>query len=198
MGKCIAYTAGAITFLGIGALVTGLTLYIVYPNMRGGQQSTDEQMRYGMCDLRSADGLTQMGKIHFAQNSSESSTTITGTVAGLTAGAHGFHIHELGGTGDSCSDAGSHYNPADQSHGGPDSDERHVGDLGNIQSVGEGDTIAIVKIEDHQVSLSGKWSVMGRSVVVHALEDDLGASGDASGAAGARVACCTIYIINGA
>ena len=34
--------------------------------------------------------------------------------------------------------------------------------------------------------------VLSRSFVIHEGEDDLGASGDASGASGTRIGCCTI------
>ena len=47
---------------------------------------------------------------------------------------------------------------------------------------------------DEVAKLSGEaeFSVMGRSIVIHEGEDDLGASGDPSGAAGARLKCCII------
>ena len=47
--------------------------------------------------------------------------------------------------------------------------DRHVGDLGNI-AVSD-DDIAVVRIEDHLVKLSGDTSVIGRAIVVH--EGDL-------------------------
>ena len=36
---------------------------------------------------------------------------ITGTVTGLAAGAHGFHVHAVGATTNDCDDAGGHFNP---------------------------------------------------------------------------------------
>ena len=76
-----------------------------------------------------------------------------------------------------------------KNHGGPDSEERHVGDLGNINTE---DGHAIVQIVDLQAKLSGENSIMNRSIVIHEGEDDLGTSGDPSGAAGSRLACCII------
>ena len=68
---------------------------------------------------------------------------------------------------------------------------RHVGDLGNIVSDIFG--IADVNITDSIVKLSGEYSVISRSFVVHLYEDDLGLGGDdtslANGNCGARLAC---------
>ena len=36
---------------------------------------------------------------------------ITGRVAGLTPGKHGFHVHLIGATGTDCYDASGHFNP---------------------------------------------------------------------------------------
>jgi Cu/Zn superoxide dismutase len=36
---------------------------------------------------------------------------ITGTILGLEPGYHGFHVHEIGGLGDNCKNAGGHFNP---------------------------------------------------------------------------------------
>lgn len=57
---------------------------------------------------------------------------------------------------------------------------------------------AEVNISDHQVSLIGANSVIGRAIVVHAGEDDLGKGGHedslTTGHAGARVCCGVIGI----
>lgn len=66
-------------------------------------------------------------------------TKITGTFTGLTPGnKHGFHIHQYGNLLKGCATAGPHYNPHKQTHGGPESVVRHVGDLGNVQADEEG------------------------------------------------------------
>jgi Cu-Zn family superoxide dismutase len=105
---------------------------------------------------------------------------------------HGFHIHEAGDLTDSCHGACSHFNPYGKNHGGPDSNERHVGDLGNIKFNAKG--ISVINMKDSMIKLRGtKCNIMGRSLVIHEGIDDLGAGNDAesliTGNAGARVTC---------
>ncbi|CAD7944374.1 unnamed protein product [Amoebophrya sp. A25] len=113
-------------------------------------------------------------------------------------GLHGFHIHEKADFSDGCASAGPHYNPDNKQHGGPQDKERHVGDMGNI--VVDKNGCSKGELRDHLIKLSGPWSVIGRSVMVHADPDDLG-RGDNSqpgvngktskttGNAGARIGC---------
>ena len=81
-------------------------------------------------------------------------------------------------------------------HGAPEFEVRHFGDLGNFEA--DSDGISIVSIRDHLVSIVGPAdeSVLGRTLVIHADEDDLGLGNDegslATGNAGARVGCCVI------
>lgn len=114
---------------------------------------------------------------------------------GLTPGLHGFHIHETGNLLDKCASCKSHFNPYHRNHGGPNTKERHIGDLGNILA----DSKGIVKqtLYDSMIKLRGtKSNIIGRSVVVHQDEDNLGIPGDAeslkTGRAGARVGCAVI------
>ena len=72
-----------------------------------------------------------------------------------------------------------------------DREERHVGDLGNIEAGDDG--VAVFELSDHQVTLRGEHSVLGRSFIVHAGVDDLGDGGHelskTTGNAGGRLAC---------
>jgi Cu-Zn family superoxide dismutase len=83
-------------------------------------------------------------------------------------------------------------------HGGPEDEVRHVGDLGNVD-VGEDGTYRS-ETTDRLVKLTGPYSVIGRSIVVHEDADDLGRGGfsdsKTTGHAGARLACGIIGISN--
>src|SRR6266545_2433397 len=60
---------------------------------------------------------------------------IRAEITGLTPGNHGFHVHEFGDcSAADASSAGAHFNPTHKPHAGPDTSERHVGDMGNVQS----------------------------------------------------------------
>lgn len=92
--------------------------------------------------------------------------TVTGEVSGLAPGLHGFHVHEFGDNTNGCTSAGPHFNPAGLTHGGPEHEVRHVGDLGNVEADANG--VAKVNIKDAQISLTGPNTILGRSLVVHA------------------------------
>jgi Cu-Zn family superoxide dismutase len=114
---------------------------------------------------------------------------------GLSPGKHGLHIHRTGDLSRGCASLCDHFNPDGRSHGAPTDVNRHVGDLGNVVADMTGQ--AVVEFLDDRIKLRGcKYNIIGRSVVVHAKEDDLGRGGDAeslrTGNAGARVACGVI------
>jgi superoxide dismutase, Cu-Zn family len=128
------------------------------------------------------------GKIHGSLTFAEvdGGVKVTGEISGLTPGKHGFHIHEKGElTDDKLTSAGGHFNPGKHKHGGPDTAEKHAGDLGNITADEKG--VAKVDATFKGVSLSGKEDgIIGRSVIVHAKEDDM--KTDPSGNSGDRIA----------
>ncbi|CAL5357122.1 hypothetical protein CsSME_00046595 [Camellia sinensis var. sinensis] len=118
-------------------------------------------------------------------------TTVNVRVTGLAPGPHGFHLHEYGDTTNGCISTGAHFNPYKKTHGAPKDEIRHAGDLGNI--IANADGVAEAKIVDGQIPLSGPNAVIGRALVVHELEDDLGKGGQelslTTGNAGGRLAC---------
>ena len=75
---------------------------------------------------------------------------------------------------------------------------RHVGDLGNI--LADASNMITVDIEDSLISLNGPLSIVGRSIVIHRDEDDLGTVGDAgsmaTGNAGPRLGCGVIATVS--
>lgn len=83
-----------------------------------------------------------------------------------------------------------------RTHGAPTAAVRHVGDLGNIEAVDGVPTV--VNVVDDKITLEpgAENGILGKAIVVHAGEDDLGLGGDAgslaTGNAGARRACGVI------
>lgn len=130
------------------------------------------------------------GKVTFTQK--EEGVEIIAEFTGLTPGEHGFHVHEFGDC--SMADgkcAGGHFNPTGAPHGGPDSEKRHVGDMGNVKADENGK--ATYKRFDKLISLNGRNSVIGRSVIVHAKPDDF-TTQTPPGNAGDRIGCGVIGI----
>lgn len=121
---------------------------------------------------------------------------IHGNITNLPPGKHGFHVHEYGDLSMGCSSTGPHYNPRNKTHGAPSDRKRHVGDLGNIQADHNGS--AVFNMTDRLLDLNGKHSIIGRALVVHADEDDLGRGTHndslTTGHSGSRIACCVIGI----
>jgi len=104
-------------------------------------------------------------------------------------GEKGVHIHCSGDLTRGCTSTCTHYNPTGGHHGGRDGMRRHKGDLGNLLFV-KGKCNANFKAD---VTLD---DVIGRAIVIHEKEDDLGKGTGAdeeesqkTGNAGVRVAC---------
>jgi Cu-Zn family superoxide dismutase len=143
-----------------------------------------------------APGAGVTGTVTFTQREGDARVSIRVRASGLAPGLHGFHIHALGDLTQGCISAGGHFNPASASHGGPQDAVRHAGDLGNVEADARG--IVDATIVDSAVSLlpASPASIVGRSCVLHADEDDLGRGGHAdsltTGHAGARLTCGVI------
>jgi superoxide dismutase, Cu-Zn family len=117
--------------------------------------------------------------------------TIKATFTKLPKGKHGFHIHKAGDLrGEGCKGACEHYDVGNHCHGGVLSKEHHTGDLGNIEmKYGTCKKTYTIK----NTSVKELW---GRSLIVHADEDDLGKGNfpdsKITGHSGARMACVII------
>jgi Cu-Zn family superoxide dismutase len=134
------------------------------------------------------------GYVTLSQEDDKSPVNIDVNVYG-TKHIHGFHIHEKGSIEGGCLAAGPHFNPFLKNHGGPDSDERHVGDLGNLVSkYGQVE----YKFSDTGISLFGEYNIIGRTCVIHENEDDYGKGGKEdslkTGNSGGRIACGIVQI----
>jgi len=180
----------------LGLSLAFSSLYL-YSSKRMENQKTfcDEDAncsKAAICVLNPAKGSEAKGLILFNQSSYNAPTKIKGSFENLKKNSkHGFHIHEFGDNTDGCISAGPHYNPFNKTHGGIEDRERHVGDFSNVLTDDQGK--GTFYFENELVSLSGKYSVVGRTCVLHADEDDLGRGGHAdsktTGHSGFRIAC---------
>ena len=114
--------------------------------------------------------------------------------SGLEPGDHGIHIHENGvcdpAGEEAFASAGEHYNPSRDNHGGPDDEDAHAGDLGNVLVDTAGTyrfSIATDRVSLNPEAGSTLRDANGSTLLIHAEADDL--QTDPSGNSGGRVAC---------
>src|SRR5579872_4152503 len=147
------------------------------------------------------------GTITFHQCSPDHNTVVSIKLKGFKPRTvHGIHIHRLGDLSKGCESLCEHFSENEgQLHGsiylyGSD---RHTGDLcSNIVTNNKG-TVNFV-FEDELINLFNPCSIIGRSVVIHENEDDLGKyryekskrgkGSRTTGNAGNRIACAIIGI----
>ena len=115
---------------------------------------------------------------------------VEASVAGLTPGEHGFHVHEVGDC--SAADATSakgHFNPAAKPHGHHGGAERHAGDMPNLVADSSGKATFSAELDTLSLT-EGPAGILKRSVVIHADPDDY--KSQPAGNSGKRVACGVI------
>ncbi|BES98297.1 Superoxide dismutase [Cu-Zn] [Nesidiocoris tenuis] len=137
------------------------------------------------------------GIINFEQRTPKSPMRISGEISGLPPGKHGLAVHEFGDLSSNWRSAGNHFNPYKKEHGGPQDQIRHLGDLGNVEV--DEDGVARIDFTDRWLSLGGRNNVLGRSIIIHELPDDLGKGRDRAkskktGNAGAGIAMGVIGV----
>ena len=119
------------------------------------------------------------GKVEFFQCDSRSPVMVKINLSTYVPNTrHGMHIHEYGDRSRGPMSAGDHFNPYNSKHGPMYSTQRHAGDLiNNIETDSSG--VVSYRYEDATISLfyDSPVCIIGRSVVIHAEEDDLGLAG---------------------
>ena len=123
-----------------------------------------------VAQIRTHDDKQIIGYIEF--NEINGLTYIIGELNGLSVGYHGMHIHEKGDPRKCCSALGDHYNPFNKNHGNITDIDRHVGDLGNI--IVDENGKCLISLADNQIKVTGPYSIIGRSIIIHENKDDLG------------------------
>jgi superoxide dismutase, Cu-Zn family len=114
---------------------------------------------------------------------------LTGTLAQLPPGAHGFHLHGVGKCEPPFTSAAGHFNPDGKKHGFLEPAGHHVGDLPNLHVSSDGKVVVDVLVAGLALSdrAKGMLDRDGTAIVLHAKADDY--KTDPAGDSGDRIAC---------
>lgn len=141
--------------------------------------------------LEPKSGSNAKGKAVFVAKGGK--VTMEIEVEGLTPGAHAIHLHETGDcTAPDAASAGAHWNPSAQDHGKWGTAPHHQGDIGNLVADETGRAKLFFPAETWAIGGGAANDIVGRSVIVHAGEDDF--KTQPTGNAGGRVACAVIVL----
>lgn len=178
------------------------------PQRQGDEGESDTTAMEGE-PMETMDEEPMAGPTAVAQMEAKSGSSVSGTITftsvedgvhlmvdlqGVPPGKHAIHLHEFG----DCSapdgtSAGGHWNPTSEAHGHiNETDEFHFGDIGNLD-VGEDSTVTYeTTIEIWNIGEDESANIVGKSVIVHAGEDDF--TSQPTGNAGGRIACGVIQM----
>nr|ADO28257.1 Cu-Zn superoxide dismutase [Ictalurus furcatus] len=136
------------------------------------------------------------GQVFMRTNSDGMTSSLLGNVTGFTPNStHGVHFHEFGDMSNSCTSTGLHFNPTNMTHGNIGGVISHSGDLGNIIADANG-TLIFNTTNAGLIVLEA----LGRALVIHSLQDDLGLGGNAgsltTGNSGSRLTCGILAVQN--
>ncbi|MFN2565968.1 MAG: superoxide dismutase family protein [Gemmatimonadaceae bacterium] len=142
----------------------------------------------GAAVVRSASGMSR-GTLRLEQGAG--GVRVSGTLAGLPAGVHGVHFHQVGRCdAPDFATAGAHFNPTGALHGLDNPLGPHAGDLPNITTTAGGQVAVDVVTMRVTLDASGPRGLFdgdGTALVIHAAPDDQ--RSDPAGNSGARIAC---------
>lgn len=124
--------------------------------------------RSAIANMRSDDGRSH-GSVKIREAYLNGPLVINVELDGVTTGFHGFHLHSSGNDLHGPDGLCSHFNPTGAQHGGRNNPDGHRGDFGNIYFDREG------KCSETFIAHYLRYlDVIGRGLVVHQDQDDLG------------------------
>lgn len=123
---------------------------------------------------------------HAALSQGDQGVRVHLEVSGLAPGKHGLHLHEKNFEGSDFKTAGGHFNPTAKKHGHNNPEGHHMGDFHNLNVNADGKGMAEFVAEGMTLEKGKDLSVWGKSIVIHAAEDD--GTTDPSGNSGDRIA----------
>lgn len=115
------------------------------------------------------------------------------TASGISAGAHGMHVHEVGRCdAPAFTSAGAHWNPAMKQHGRDNPAGAHRGDLANLVVGRDRRGSAEIRIAGARLTEGSQplFDEDGAALLIHAAADDYRT--DPSGASGDRILCAVL------
>jgi superoxide dismutase, Cu-Zn family len=149
-----------------------------------------EPIKKAVAVMQPAKGSKLKGKITFAETDG-AGLKMVADLEGLPPGKHGFHVHAFGDcSADDASTAGPHFD-FKGSFSQQQGTAKHItGNLGELEADANGKAHLESTIQD--ATLLGKFTIIGRSVVVHEMKND--PAQPPEGGAGGRIACGVIGI----
>jgi Cu-Zn family superoxide dismutase len=145
-----------------------------------------QPVREGVAVLEPTRGNAVRGTVRLRESNGR--LEVFAAVEGLAPGAHAYHVHLHGDcSAADATSAGPHFHFHGSSH------DKHAklitGNLGELHATADRSTTHRTTID---ASLHGRFSIVGRSIVVHEKPNDPAITPD--GGAGARLACGVIGI----
>lgn len=152
------------------------------------EQEAQTQNAIAVMNPKSGSNVT--GKVEFRQEGKKVVMNLTLEGFETNDGKHAIHIHETGDcSAEDGTSAGGHWNPHGHDHGKWGTDNHHLGDITNL-TISENGTTNFSMITEKWTLLEGENNIIGKSIIVHAQEDDF--TTQPTGAAGTRIACGVI------